>query len=58
MLEGETLLNDKNGKRSGKNRQKNSKAKSKAYTKELLILQAEQNLTGGYFKVVSNSACC
>lgn len=53
MVEGETLLNEKNGKKAGKNRAKNNKAKSKAYTKELLILQAEQNLTGGYFKVIN-----
>jgi hypothetical protein len=50
-MEGESSMLEKNGKKTGKARQKNSKAKSKAYTKEILILQAEQNLTGGYFKV-------
>jgi len=52
IAEGESSNYDKQNKKSGKNRQKNSKAKSKAYTKELLILQAEQSLTGGYFKAL------
>jgi hypothetical protein len=53
ILEGETAANsDKSGKKSGKNKQKSQKTKSKAYTKELMLLQAEQNLAGGYFKVL------
>jgi len=52
LLEGESSTYDKNSKKASKSRQKPSKAKSKAYTKELLLIQAEQCLTGGYFKTL------
>jgi len=54
ILEGETAAvnaESSRGKKGAKNKQKLQKTKSKAYTKELLMVQAEQNLAGGYFKV-------
>lgn len=53
IAEAETVVNgDKSGKKATKNKTKGNKSKSKAYTKEILLIQAEQNLAGGYFKVI------
>lgn len=51
VAEAENANCEKSGKKSSKNRAKNNKSKSKAYTKEILLIQAEQHLAGGYFKV-------
>jgi len=37
--------------KKGSKGKKMNKSKSRAYNKEILLIQAEQNLTGGYFKV-------
>lgn len=42
---------EKSGKKASKSKAKGNKSKSKAYTKEILQIQAEQHLAGGYFKV-------
>lgn len=59
IAEAEATANcEKAGKKAAKNRAKGNKSKSKAYTKEILLIQAEQHLAGGYFKVSNLSSSC